>query len=43
MIMGEEAATKLLQFERRIRAQYRDLFPELSGLPPARKDGGFQI
>ena len=31
------------EFERRIRAQYPDVFRAPTGLPPARKDDGFQI
>ena len=34
---------KIAEFEKRIRAQYADIFREPTGLPPARKDGGFRI
>ena len=34
---------KMPEFERRIRAQYPDIFKEPTGLPPARRDGGFRI
>ena len=30
-------------FERRIRAQYAEVFKESTDLLPARKDGGFRI
>ena len=34
---------KVPDFERKVRAQYADVFQEPAGLPPARKDGGFRI
>jgi hypothetical protein len=33
----------LMEFDRRIRAEYPDLFEEPTGLPPERKSGGFRI
>jgi hypothetical protein len=33
----------LMEFEKRIRAEYPDLFEEPTGLPPERKNGGFRI
>jgi hypothetical protein len=42
-ITGVDTATKIPEFERRIRAQYQDLFQEQMGLPPTCKDGGFRI
>lgn len=34
---------KVPEFERKIRAQYADIFREPTGLPPMRRDGGFRI
>ena len=34
---------KVPEFERKIRAQYADVFQERTGLPPMRQDGGFRI
>ena len=34
---------KVPEFERKIRTQYADVFREPTGLPPARKDGGFGV
>lgn len=34
---------KVPDFERKIRAQYADIFQEPAGLPPVREDGGFRI
>jgi hypothetical protein len=42
-ITGNDAAAKILEFERHICAQYQDLFHEPTGLPPARKECGFRI
>jgi hypothetical protein len=42
-IMGAGAATKLLEFEHHIHAQYQSLFQEPMGLPPAQNDGSFWI
>ena len=34
---------KVPEFERKIRAQYADVFQEPTGLPPMRRDSGFRI
>ena len=41
--LQEADLEKMPEFERRIRAQYPDVFKEPTGLPPVRKDGGFRI
>ena len=35
--------TKIPEFERKIKEQYKTIFEEPMGLPPVRKDGGFRI
>jgi hypothetical protein len=40
---ADEEVVNIPEFKRRICAQSQNLFQEPSGLPPARKDGGFWI